>query len=314
WGFRHATAMLGYSLGLWASWVGGACSQTEDTAESKPEFYIELEVGAEYDSVVSIDELDLSSDEGDYALIADAKFGYSRPLGDGLEIDMSYNYSLLDYHEFSQVDQSSHIVSADLNKDLGKTNLGLSGFYVKSDLDNRSLLELGRLSPYLSGFFAKGWFARAGVVYSDKTNDVNPGRDATAVIGEIDLYHFPTGKPWFINVGYKYRDEDASAAQFDYAGNTYKVRYVHRFALWERKARFEASLRRLDRDYRSNTPSIGEERFDRRDRARLALQFNLSRRVEAEFYYTYSDWDSNLESVNFSQDVAGLLLRYRQKH
>ena len=310
-GLRVRVLAPSWALFLAPLAVDGARAQVDEDAKPQPGFYVEIEGGAEYDSVVSLDELDLSSDEGDTAFVADGKLGYSQPFGKTVELDLSYSYSLLDYQEFSEVDQSSHIVSADLTKDLGKANLGLSGFYVNSDLDDEAFLELARISPYVSGFFTKGWFARAGFVYSDKTNDGNPGRDATASIGEIDLYHFPPGKPWFINVGYKYRDEDASAARFDYTGNTYKARYVHRFTLWERKARFELSFRRLDRDYSSVTPSIGEERFDRRDRTSAGLQLNLTPQVEAELYYTYSDWESNLESVDFNQDVVGLRFRYR---
>ncbi len=298
-----------FGLIIAGSLAGSVQAQSED--KPKPGFFIELEGGAEYDSVVSLDELDLSSDAGDTALLIDAKVGYTQPFGETVELDLSYEYSVLDYQDFSEVDQNSHIVSADLTKDLGKADIGLSGFYVNSDLDNEAFLELARVSPYVSGFFAKGWFARAAVVYSDKTNDVNPGRDATAAIGEIDLYHFPTGKPWYVNIGYKYRDEDASAARFDYQGNTYKARYVHRLNLLDKQARFELSFRRLDRDYTSVTPSIGRERFDQRDRTSAELELSLTPRLDVELYYTYSDWESNLESVDFNQNVAGLRFRYR---
>ncbi len=289
----------------------GVLAQDEPEDEDGPRFFVELEGGAEYDSVVSLDELDLSSEESDTALRAEATLGYTQLFGKTVELDLSYSYNILDYQDFSEVDQNSHILSADLKKDLGGADVGLSGFYVNSDLDDESFLELGRISPYVSGFFARGWFARGGVVYADKTNDVNPGRDATTVIGEVDLYHFPPGKPWFINIGYKYRDEDADAARFDYAGNTFKARYVHRLTLFGKDARFELSYRYLDRDYSSVTPSIGEDRSDERDRIHTQLELTLSPRWDAELYYIYSDWESNLESVDFDQYVTGLMFRYR---
>ncbi len=306
---------------LWSGNAGAFClitfltahglAQAQSEDEDDPKFFVEVEGGAEYDSVVSLDELDLSSEESDTAIRAEATVGYSQPLGETVELDLSYSYSMLDYQDFSEVDQNSHIVSADLTKDLGDADIGLSGFYVNSDLDDESFLELARVSPYVSGFFTKGWFARAGVVYADKNNDVNSGRDATTVIGEFDLYHFPPGKPWFFNIGYKYRDEDADAARFDYTGNTFKARYVYRLTLLDRKARFELSYRYLDRDYSSVTPSIGEDRSDERDRAHVQLEVALTSRLDAELYYTYSDWESNLESVDFNQYVTGMVLRYR---
>ncbi len=291
--------------------AGQADQRGQAENKPRPEFFVELEAGAEYDSVVSLDELDLSSEESDTALLSEATVGYTQPFGETVELDLSYSYNILDYQDFSEVDQNSHIVSADLKKDLGGADIGLSGFFIHTDLDDESFLELTRAAPYISGFFAKGWFARAGFVYQDKNNKVNFERDATTAIGEIDLYHFPAGKPWFINVGYKYRDEDADAARFDYTGNTYKARYVHRFSLWDKKARFELSYRRLDRDYSSITPSIGEDRSDDRDRAQVQLEMALTPSFDAELYYTYSNWDSNLDSVDFNQYVVGMQFRYR---
>lgn len=287
-----------------------ALGQTEND-KGRGSLFVELEAGAEYDSVVSLDELDLSSEVGDSALLADLTIGYVRPVGESTEMDLRYSYSVLDYRDVSEVDQNSHILSADVTRDVGKADLGLTGYYVNSDLDNEAFLELARVSPYVAGFFREGWFARAAIVYSDKSNEINPGRDASAGVGEIDLYHFPRGKRWFVNVGYKYRDEDARAPRFDYQGNTFKARYVHRLALFEKETRFELSLRRLDRDYSSITPSIGKERFDQRDRIGLQLELTLTPRLEIEGYYTYSDWESNLDSVDFSQNELGFRFRYR---
>jgi len=289
----------------------GAPVNAQNDEDKQRTVFAELEAGGEFDSVVSLDELDLSADMGDQALLVDASVGVEQPLGSGVELDLRYTYSVLDYQDISEVDQNSHILSGDLKKKLGGADIGLSGFYVNADLDDESFLELARVSPYLSGFFTRGWFARAGYVFSDKSNDVNPGRDATASIGEIDIYHFPPGKPWFFNIGYKYRDEDASAARFDYAGHTFKARWVQRMTLWNRKARFELGFRRVDRDYSSVTPSIGEERFDQRDRTQAQLEITLTKRLDVEFYYTYSDWESNLDSVDFNQNVAGFRFRYR---
>jgi hypothetical protein len=287
-----------------------ALGQAEDD-DRGASFFVEVEGGAEYDSVVSLDELDLSSEVGDTALLANLTVGYARPIGESTEVDLRYSYSVLDYRDVSEVDQNSHVVSADFSRDVGKADIGLTGFYVNSDLDDAAFLELMRVSPYVSGFFREGWFARAAIVYSDKSNEINPGRDASAGVGEIDLYHFPRGKRWFVNVGYKYRDEDARAPRFDYQGNTFKARYVHRLTLLERQARFELSLRRLDRDYSSITPSIDEERFDQRDRIGLQLEMTLTPHLEVEGYYTYSDWESNLDSVDFTQNEVGFRFRYR---
>jgi hypothetical protein len=303
---RHGCALLTVLI---ASKL--AALQAHAQAAPKSGFSLELDSGLEYNSVVSLNELDLSNNEGDTALLVDATAGYNRELTDSLELDLGYTYSVLDYRDIDSVDQDSHIFSADLVQSVGGAKVGLSGFYVSSDLDDQDFMELGRVSPHISGFIADGWFLRGGVVHSTKTNDINPGRDATAVISEIDAYHFPAGKPWFVHVGYKYRDEDADASRFDYTGNTLKVRYVYRLPLFEKKSRLELAHQYIDRNYSALTPSIGEERLDRRNRSSIELQVELSPSVDVRMYYNYSDWESNLDSVDFSRNVAGVRVTYR---
>lgn len=300
--FRTAAIVIGGLL---------VAAQSFAAEEKERSYFVEFKGGAEYDSVVSIDELDQSQDEGDSALLFDASAGLTQPFGDDVELDLNYRYSVLDYSEISEADQRSHILSGDLKKDIGGADIGVTAFYIDSTLENDGFLELARFSPYVSGFVKKGWFSRAAFVYSDKTNALNSERDATAAIGEVDLYHFPAGKPWYFNIGYRYRDEDASAARFDYSANTFKARWVQRSELWGKEARYELSFRHIDRNYSSITPSIGAERRDRRNRTQAKLELLLTQSLALELFYTYSDWDSNLESVDFAQNVGGFRLRYR---
>lgn len=301
-------------LSLLAALALSPVVSSQPAAEDPPpgrSVFFEVSGGAEYDSVVALDELDLSNDSGDSALLVDLGAGVTQPLPGETELDLRYRYKVLDYSDFPEVDQKSHILSADLKRDVGAADVGISSFYIDSTLGNDALLELVRFSPYVSGFFAKGWFARAAFVYSDKENGINPGRDATASIAEVDLYHFPSGKPWYVNIGYKYRDEGADAARFDYTGNTFKARWVRRTLLTGRDARFELSYRYIDRDYSAITPSIGDERRDQRHQAQAELEVNLTDRLALQLFGAYADYQSNLASVDFDQYVTGFRLRYR---
>lgn len=274
-------------------------------------YYIELGAGGQYDSNVAVDELDLSSDESDYALLLEAGAGVTQPFSDAVEIDLWYDFSQSWYDEFSEVDQQSHFFGADLSADLGPADVGLTGFHIRSSLDGSDFLELSRISPYVAGFIAKGWFVRGAYLYSDKTIDISPGRDAEAHIGEADLYYFRDGTRSYFSLGYKYRDEDAVAARFDYSGHSLKLRYVQRFEWLGLNQRLELSWRYLNRDYSSVTPSIGEEREDDRHTARVELQLPLTERATVEVFYAYSDYESNLPAVDFRQHLAGARFNYR---
>jgi hypothetical protein len=287
------------------------CLAAVEGGDSGRSYYLELGAGGQYDSNVAVDELDLSSNESDYAVLLEAGLGLTQTFSEAAELDLWYDFSQSKYDEFSEVDQQSHFFGADLSVDVGPADLGLTGFHIRSSLDGDDFLALSRISPYVSGFIAKGWFARGAYLYSDKEIDISPGRDAEAHIGEADLYYFRDGTRSYFSIGYKYRNEDAVAARFDYSGHSVKLRYVQRFDWLGINQRLELSWRYLNRDYSSVTPSIGEKREDRRQTARMELKLPLNERATVEMYYAYSDYDSNLPSVDFHQHLAGARFNYR---
>ena len=271
----------------------------------------EVGVGAEYDSNVSIDELDVSSSESDHAWILDAEFKLEQQLGAAADLTLTYDFSQANYAEFSIVDRQTHLVAADLGADLGKANGGLTLYYINARLDGEAFLEYYRGSPYLSGFLAKKWFARGAYVYSDKRIEQNPGRDAESHAGEFDLYFFRRGLRSYFNVGFKYKDEDAVQARYDHTSSNLKLRYIHRFDLWDDVLKMELSWRYEDRDYSSNTPSIGEKRNDERHRWKIDLEYPFMDKGAFQLYAGYADYASNYPLADYDQHVIGTRLSWR---
>jgi hypothetical protein len=286
------------------------------TAQSSPEegsatqFGAELSLGGEYDDNVTVDEVDLSSSQGDYALTINAKVESSTSLSKTTDLDLSYNFSQSNYREFSQVDRQTHMLGSNLEVDMGKVNGGLSLFYIDSRLDGSKFLKLYRASPSVSGFIAKKWFTRGAYVYSDKTIEQRSFRDATSNAGEIDLYYFRRGLRSYFNIGIQYKDEDAEAAEFDYIAANFKLRYVHRFDLCSKTSILELAFRYEDRDYSSPTPSIGEKRSDERLRWGIDLEIPVLERGAIEFYAVHSDYSSNLPRADYTQNIIGTRFVY----
>ena len=143
------------------------------------------------------------------------------------------------------------------------------------------------------GVLAKKWFARATYVYLNKSIHNRPERDADTHAGEADLYYFFRGLRTYFNQGYRYRHEDAEGDQYGYASSSVKLRYIHRFELFSRIAKFEASWRYEDRDYSSETHGIGEDRDDQRHRWRVDFEIPIVGRSALQVYSGYADYDSN---------------------
>ena len=142
-------------------------------SNSSTDFSAEVGLGVEYDSNVTVDELDASSNQSDYSLILDAELKLDHRFTDTLDMAITYDFSQANYDQFSFVDRQTHLLGVDFGADLGKLNSGLALYYINARLDGDAFLEYYRASPYLSGFLSKRWFSRGAYVYSDKTIEQN---------------------------------------------------------------------------------------------------------------------------------------------
>ena len=297
-------------LCLFALAVLAAGATAQEGEERSREWRGEVGVGAEYDTNVSVDEVDVTSGEADSTWLVDFELGVTQPLGKQTDLNLNYDFSQATYERFSRVDRQTHILGADVGTDLGKANTGISAYYINSRLDGEPFLEYLRVSPSLSGFLARKWFARGAYVFSERTIEDRADRDATTHSGEADLYYFHRGLRSYFNIGYRYRDEDATAARFDFRSHGLKLRYIRRFDLFERQAKVELAWRFEARRYLSPTPSIGEDREDDRSRWKLDLEVPLTRRLALQTYASYGNYESNLPRADFTQTIVGARLSY----
>ena len=267
-------------------------------------------VGLEYDSNVAVEELDVTSNQGDYAMTLDAGLGVKQKLSEKMTGSVTYDFSQSVYDKFSQVDRTTNMIGADLGLDLARVDPGISVYYINSRLDGSQFLELYRVSPSLSGFLGKKWFARGAYVYSDKTINDRQGRDATTNAGEADAYFFMRGLRQYFNLGYRYRNEDAEANQYDYLSSAVKLRYIQRIELFSRLTTLELAWRYEDRKYRSDTPSIAEKRHDQRNRLRIDYEIPVFGQGAVQFYAGYADYQSNYAPADYNQTLVGTRFMY----
>ncbi len=271
----------------------------------------EVRVGTEYDTNVSVDEVDAASEQSDQAALLGAQLEYQHEFNGGAELSLGYDFTQTLYAGFSNLNRQTHMLSADLKHKVKTVDIGVSYYYIDSLLDNDDFMTMKRTSPYASTFLSKRLYARAAYVYTDKEIVNRGARDADTDAGELDLYWFRRGLRSYFNVGYRYKNEDANADRFDYKSNSVKLRYIQRFQLFERLAKLELAWRYEDRDYRSPTPSIQQDRADDRHRWEMDLEIPVLDDAAVLFYYKLSDYDSNLPRATYRQHVVGSLFVYR---
>ena len=98
-----------------------------------------------------------------------------------------------------ETDGQTHILGADVARKGDVTDTGLSLYYINSRLDGKDFLDFYRVSPSISGFVARNWFARGAYVYADKSIIENPDRDADTHSLELDMYVFRRGLRSYFN-------------------------------------------------------------------------------------------------------------------
>ena len=292
------------------SCLGRAATAPEPAPLAPPDWSAMLGIGVEYDSNVSVEELDATTNQGDYAMTLDAGLGVKKQLSQRTEAALTYDFSQSIYDKFSQVDRQTHMFGTDLGLDLAVADPSLSVYYINSRLDGSQFLELVRVSPSVSGFLAQKWFARGAYVYSDKTIHDRQGRDASTNAVEGDVYFFVRGLRQYFNLGYRFRHENADADQYDYESNAVKLRFIQRFELFSRLTKLELALRYEDRSYRSDTPSIGEKRHDKRSRLRLDYEVPIIAGAAVQFFAGYADYESNYQPADYDQTIVGTRFLY----
>lgn len=300
------------ALGASLSALHALAEAADDKPLPPPRYSAQLSVGAEHDSNVTIDELESSSTQDDHALTIGAKVGVRKQASESIDFGLSYDFSQTAYEQFSRLDRQTHILGGNLGYKLDAVDTGLSFYYVNSLLDGSGFLELYRLSPSVTGFISRRWYARGAWVYADKRIDNSPERNADSQGLELDLYFFQRGLRSYFNIGYRFKEEDAVLERLDYQAHSAKLRLIRRADLGGLQIKSELSFRYEDRNYEGTTPGLDGARHDRRQRWQLDIEVPAGERGSVQLYGSYGDYESNFSATDYRQGLVGLryLLRW----
>jgi hypothetical protein len=285
-----------------AGWPIAALAQVPTAQDTPMQFDVGL--GIERDSNVAVLELDSSADAGDTAMRVDFAAGYDRPSNDSaFDVLAGYNFSQTLHDDYGEFDVRIHRASSTLSYDLGRTDIGANLQYALAELDGDDFLTLTQVSPYVSQLVGRRLFLRFAYARSEKDFPDSPGRNATADEFAADAYVFLNGLTSYLVFGYRYDEESARDAQFDYSGPRLNLQLSRRLAAGERELTFKAYLRFESRDYDNVTPAIGVPRRDDRKQLETTLEIPLNMRWTATVGYKHADNGSNLPSVDFAENV-----------
>ncbi len=270
------------------------------------DFSLDVSLGAEHDSNVTISDIDFASGLDDIAFLFRAKGTAKHDFNDDLTAKASYVFSTKDYDEFSQFDQHYHLGTLDLAHTFGRTKLGVTGRYLQASIDGSEYITAKQISPYVSRYFGRKNFLRANYTFSDRKYDERPERDGDTHGFGIDGYHFLNGSRQFFIVGYRYEDVGAFEQQLAYNKHRLQAEYVHRFPVWKEDTTLKLSAKYESRDYKAINFVINDERSDDRFTYGASWKTPIHSNAYLELDLKYRDYNSNLSLVDYKKTVLSL--------
>jgi len=288
--------------------VAQSPDENHNTKRSGPDIYLDLSLGAEYDSNVTINDIDLASNLNDVAFIFKAKAGVKHRSKNKVTTKASYTFLDKKYDELSPFDQRVHFGNLDISKRFERTTIGVTGRYLEAKLDGQSYVEVVQFSPYVAHYFGTKYFARMHYTFGDKTYKFRPERDGGVHAIGLDGYYFLNGTRQFISTGYRFKSVGAYEKQLAYDSHRLTAKYTQKIKLGSRDTTVSIYGRYERRKYDDFNFAVGDIREDNRVRVGLSWKAPLPANAYIKFDLNLSDIDSNLAIVDHSKTVTGLTL------
>lgn len=287
----------------------GAPLQSAAAAEDK-NFDIGVGVGGEYDSNITVDAQDLTTNEGDVAALLEAALSF-KPIQNGnssLEIGYDFFQSLHD--DLSDFDLQIHGLSLTGSTKIGGVDASANYRFSHILLGGDSFLDIHSVRPTLGFYVRQDVYVSAAYEYQWRDYDDLAPRDSHQHnVGGTGYYFFAPKSN--VHAGYKLLREKADGPEFTYWGHYFDVGIKAPIAVGDVSPVFRADYRYSVKNFSHLTPSIGEERLDKRHHFRASLEMPIVGNVSLKPQYEFINTISNLASVDYHQHIVSLMLNWR---
>lgn len=268
-----------------------------------------LEAGTEYNSNVSVSELESASGESDMAATIDAALDMNWKPSERLSVDAGYSLTSRQYDDFDAFDLDMHLLYGDVSYDFDQFTLGANYYFADAELGGDDFLTLKQQSLYAGKLLNDRLYLRGAFNFADKDFDNFSARNADSEGVSVDAFWFFNQGQSTVVVGYAFDNEDTRSPAFAYDADSLRARFTHRFAWNGRESNLQLGGRAQFRDYKGITPAIGRPRDDR--------QFVVDARIEVKLMPWLSvfgnvergDYSSKLASADYTENRIGAGLK-----
>jgi len=276
-----------------------------------PDGSVQLEAGTEYDSNLSVAELDQYSTQSDWAALLNARLNGRWKASDKLDLKAGYSYLTKTYQDNESFDLAIQQIFADASYNFDVLTLGTSYHNADAELAERDFLQLQQTSIYASRLFNKRIFVRAAANHQDKDFPGNAERNArnTGVAGDLFVF-FQQGNT-FLAAGFTREEEEAAQDQFNYDAFSMRASINHTFSVWGKANKVQLGMRYHDRDYSAAMIPTDDNQTDSRrsDNHRVTnieWEINLTPKLTATSKIERGNYESNFAAADYSETRASV--------
>ena len=268
-------------------------------------------MGFLYDDNLTVSAQDLVSEEGDFAVVFELGGMYQFFNKGPYSAEVAYDFYQSLYFDIGEFNLQSHNISLSATREVDQWDLGLDYILGYSLLGGSSFLTTNMFIFGAGRSWDPKWYTRVSYmpIFKNFNQDFNDPRDGVNHSIGFDQFYFFSGKESYGQLGYRLMDEDTSGDQFDYIG--------HEVTLSGRIPTYYAGklllrYHLLWKDFQNITPSIGEERLDKRHTFQFTWTRIFEDMIEFKFDFQHIESDSNLPAVDYSENIVmmGVTVKY----
>ena len=275
--------------------------------EEDSPFSASVSAGLEYDSNITVDSIDSTSNVGDNAFVFDGSLGFDVVDNDDTNFSVGYDFYQSLHDDVDEFDLQIHGFNADVRRSIDRIDLGATYLFNTIKLGDESFLDMHTIRPSVGYLLSNNKVYLTGAYeYQDQSfKQVNlMGRDAIKHSGSLKAL-FLLGDGRTINTGYTYSRHNALNDGFSYDGQRLEASLKLPFDVANREVTFRGSYRYTIRNYDAESLQFDTEiREDRRHNLRTSLEIPLFSGFFTKVEYEYIDSNSTLASVDYTENIT----------
>jgi hypothetical protein len=295
------------SKGLVFSVAACALSMTSNAQEDSP-LSVSVSAGYEYDSNLTVDAIDSSSDAGDSSLVFDGSVNFDVFDTEEGGFSAGYNYFQTVHNEFDEFDMAIHGFNLDGRYTIDRIDLGTTYMFNTIKLGGEAFMNMHTMRPNIGYLMDNNKVYLIGS-YEYQKQDFDAfslrGRDAKRhSIGAKSIFLLGDGRT--ATASYDWTDHNTSDLGYSYTGHKIDFGLKLPIDMFDRETIFRTGYKFQTKDYQiaSRRYTDGETRVDKRHTISASWQVPIVSGFYAKAEIEYIASNSNYSVVDYNETIS----------